>query len=254
MTTRRVSSAVLGTVLLVLAGASTALPASAQAANQVPAPGPATTWTPPDPNVVNVDGVGTWAYVAPQAPPGATQLSPGNYQYLLQFVFGVPRTRVGDIGLTTGPQGKVARLSLYPDTITGAGAASAEVAYNWSPGRFYFLYVHHLSGNDWGGWVMDWASGTWAYVGSVRTPADWGSMTKNSRTVVQWADTGGRPTDCSGFPLTDAYLYPPLTYIGESYTVSTLLFQSAVPGDCPSATEMLANGWVHYRVGAGPIG
>lgn len=220
-------------------------PASAQVFGGKGIDTPTTIWQQPGPPGDLLDGIGTWAYVAPQAPKSPAQLSPENYQYLLSFSF--PGLHLGFVGLTAGPQGHTARLSVTtnPDT-------TVEIPYDWTPGRFYFLYVHHLQGGAWAGWVMDWAAGTWAYIGTVNVPADWGLITKSSRTMVFWPGGAGRAAECTGFPRTDAYFFPPLGYSGDGYTVGTFDFHYVTPGDCSSSTEILGNDWVHYRLGADP--
>jgi hypothetical protein len=250
MTTRRVSSAVLGTVLTLLVGASTALPASAQvAATPKTQEVPSNTWRQPNPNGF-YDALGTWVYVAPQPQTGAGQLSGGNYEYPVTFVF--DHLRVGELTLATGPSGNVARVSLT-DLVNGP-TLSTQIAYDWSPGRFYFLYTQHLGGDEWGAWVMDWAAGTWTYIGSLHTPTAWGSMVNVGLTSARWAPTAARPTTCSGYARTDAYFFPTLEYVGSQYTVGTADGQSVTQGDCPSQTETLPNGWIHYRLGADPAG
>jgi hypothetical protein len=156
------------------------------------------------------------------------------------------------VSLTRGPSGSVARLSLT-DLVNGP-TVTTQIAYDWSPGRFYFLYVHHLSGDDWAAWVMDWAVGTWAYIGSLRTPTAWGNIVNVGLTSARWATTAARPSTCAGYPRTDAYFFPTLEYVGDQYAVGAASGQSVTPGDCPSQTEILPNGWVHYRLGADPAG
>lgn len=235
----------LGVSVALLLGSVAPVPASAQVFGSKGIDAPTTIWQQPGPAADLVEGLGTWVYVAPESPAGAAQLSPAAYRYALGFSF--PGLHLGDVELTSGPQGHVARLA-----ITTVPYAGVEVPYDWVPGRFYFLYVHHLQAGAWGGWVMDWAAGTWTYVGTVEVPADWGLLTKSSRTMLLWPGAAGRAADCTGYPRSDGYFYPPLGFAGGSYTVATFDFHYVTPGDCPSQTDISDNGWVHYRLGADP--
>ena len=230
---------VLATALAVL----TATPASAQV-GFVTQEVPSTIWTQPGPPGDLNDGVGTWVYVLPQAPVGPSQRA-DSYDYALSFSF-PGLGRLGFISLYTGQGGTRARLSLTE------GSATVDIPYNWSPGRFYFLYVHHLQNGHWGGWVMDWDAGVWSYIGSVQAPAGWGLLTKSSRTRVWWPGAAGTPTACSAYPRTDAYFFPTLGYTGSNFTIGTFDFHHAQEGNCPTQTEILPNSWVHYRLGADP--
>lgn len=232
MKTRRLAYVVLA----LLACVGNGLPASAQTV----APSQdvlSTSWVQTAPQNRFNDGLGTWVYVAPQASTA--------YEYPMTFVF--DHLRVGAVTLGTGANGKVARLTLR-DLVTGP-VASTEVPYDWSPGRFYFLYVHQVSADTWGAWVMDWDAGTWTYIGSVLAPAGWGQLVIGSLTSVQWSATATRPTSCTGQSATDAYFFPPLGYTGSQYTFSSLSGQNpASPGGCPAQAEILPNGWVHYHL------
>jgi len=196
------------------------------------------------------DGLGTWVYVAPQAAPSSTQGSAGNYQYPVTLVFN--HLRVGAVTLTTGSQGGIASFSLTE--LATRNTVATQIGYDWLPGRFYFLYAHHLTGDDWGAWVMDWAAATWAFIGSVQAPAGWGSLVNGSLTSVEWAATAAHPGNCAQYPRTDAYFFPVLGYQGAQFTVGTHESSSLTPGDCPSQRDILSNGWIHYRLGADPTG
>lgn len=192
-----------------------------------------------------MDGMGTWMYVAPGAATTG-QVSRDGYQYLMSFAF--QNLRIGYTGLATGPNGPVARFAMS-DLVTGEAPIGAEVAYNWSPGRFYFVYVHHLAGGTVGGWIMDWETGVWTHIGTVQPPADWGRMLRGAKTLVsRWGAVA--PADCAGYPSVDAYFFPVLGYTGSNFEVGVAIpDQQVQPADCPAQTEFLANGWVHYRLG-----
>lgn len=227
-------------VLLALVACLAAVAGQLPALAQTVAPNAdviSTGWQQPGPDVRWYDGLGTWVYVAP----GASSA----YEYPMTFVF--DHLRTGAVTLGTSATGNVARLSLH-DLVTGAVAAT-DVPYDWSAGRFYFLYVHQLSGDDWGAWVMDWDIGTWTYIGSLTARAGWGQLVNGSLTSVQWSATATPPTSCTGGPATDAYFFPPLGYTGSQFTFSSLEGQNPpAPGGCSAQAEILPNGWVHYHV------
>lgn len=221
---------------------------------EVPAGAQTSTKTQEEPNTVwghpntgqSMDGMGTWMYVAaaPAAKPG--QVSRNGYQYLMSFAF--EDLRLGYVGLATGPNGPVARIAMS-DLVTGGAPIGAEVAYNWSPGRFYFVYVQHLAGNALGAWIMDWETGVWTHIGTVDPPDHWGRMLRGAKTLVsRWG--AAAPADCAGYPVVDAYFFPVLGYTGSNFEIGVALpDQQVQPADCPSQTAFLANGWVHYRLG-----
>lgn len=217
------------------------LPALAQAAG-VTQEVPATAWFQPNyPAGVfdGYDGVGTWLYT----PPTATS----TYEYTLEFNF--KNLRQGAITVAPGSIHAIGRLSLFE--VTPGFRTSTEIRFDWYPGQFSFLYVHHLTGNDYGGWIMDWDAGTWTYIGSVTAPAGWGSLLGATGTSVSWSPTAGARVTCAGYPSTDGYFYPPLEYTGSVFTVAEPHNSNLrKTGDCPTQTEILANGWVHYHLGS----
>jgi hypothetical protein len=235
--------------LAALAALTSQLPATAQTPAGKTQEVRGRTWLQPIPDEAFNDGLGTWMYVAPEPAAGAGQLSPNDYEYVMTMVF--LNLRFGDFALATGPTGKVARLSLSEWGIRPMG--SIEVPYDWSPGRFYFLYTHHLTGPDWGAWVMDWATGVWTYVGTISTPADWGLLIKSTTATVRWAKAGPLPADCSGYPRTEAYIYPPLGYSGSQFTVPVSYSEWGDDANkCPTQSEILPNGWAQFSAGVSP--
>jgi len=76
---------------------------------------------------------------------------------------------------------------------------------------------------------------------------------RRQRSRVAAASTG-QPNGCAELPRTDAHFCPPLGYDGAHFTVGSVDGQFVTPGDCASQTEILSNGWVHYRLGADPTG
>ena len=245
MTRRRVVPIAAGMAFALLAGIFVQGPAGAQTASKTQEE-PGTIWDFPNTDLF-MDGMGTWVYVAPQPATGPGQLSRGGYQYLLSFVF--PQLRIGLVGLATGTQGPVARLAVA-DLFTDPTPIGAEISYDWSPGKFYFVYVRHLPGNTLGGWVMDWQTGVWTFIGSVHLPGDWGRMVSDGKTFVNWSADHPRPADCRGYPRTDAYFFPLLGFTGDAPEIGTFIRHHTAPGDCPTQSDRLDNGWVHHGLGA----
>ncbi len=245
MTRRRLVSVATGLALALVAGLFAQLPAAAQAA---PAHQSATTgWEIPGYEAGGVkDGMGTWLYVLPQAAAGPGQVSRDGYQYQVTALF--EGLRFARIGVRTGAQGPVAHLEIQ-DAGLGTPKFVAEVPYNWSPGRFYFVYTKVLANGDIAGWIMDWATGVWTYIGSLHPLANWGGMVSWSITSVEWAPGRTPPVECSGYPRTDAYFFPPLGYSGATFQIGTF-DNHRQDGTCPAPAEILENGWVHYQLGA----
>jgi hypothetical protein len=233
--------------LVVTAGLFAEVPAGADAAPKT-LQMPTTGWGHPASGQW-LDGMGTWLYVLPQAATGPGQLSRDGYQYQMTFVF--DHLRIGSIGVGHGPNGPVAQLEIK-NLFTGA-PASAEIAYNWSPGHFYFAYTQRLANGDIAGWILDWDKGAWAYIGTVHPLVDWGKMVSVGTTSVKWAAGRTAPAACSGYPRTDAYFYPVLGYIGSSFEIGAFGGHEVEAGDCQvPVPDILDTGWVHYRLGADP--
>jgi hypothetical protein len=251
MTHRRFVTTAAGIALAVLVAGFGALPASAVAV-QPTQDVPSSTWIQPDPGQQFEDGVGTFIFVAAEAPTGAGQLPASNYEYLLTFEF--DHLRFGNVGLATGPGGTVARLALEPDIYSGTAGTSVEISYPWLPGHFYFVYAAHLGGDLWGASILDWSTGVWSYIGAVQAPPGWGTLVPASITKVRWAPDAPRPATCAGYPRTDAYFFTPLGVTGSVITEASLYGHFPTSGDCASQTDMLTDTWVHYRLGADPTG
>ena len=246
MTRRRFVLQAAGGALAVLAGLFAQLPAEGQTATKTQQL-PSTEWgfRHPGPGKY-MDGMGTWLYVLPQEAAGPSQLSRDGYQYQVTFIF--EQLRHGRIGVGTGPHNPVAQLEIE-DVFAGGPKIVAEVAYDWSPGRFYFVYTQLLANGEVAGWIMDWETGVWTYIGSVDPPVDWGRMVSAGRTSVKWASGRAAPADCSGYPRTDAYFFPGLGYTGTAFEIGMFGHHHLEDGDCPARAEILDNGWVHYQLG-----
>lgn len=242
MTRRRNLRAAIAMAVAVTTGFLAPMPAKAQVVGLTHEE-PNTRWSYPGPGQF-LDAVGTFLYVVPQPPPAPNGHTRDGYEYKMTFVFA--GLKVGYVSLATTVNGPVARLKLI-DLVSDAAPSVAEVAYDWSPGRFYFLYTQRLATGAYGAWVMDWETSVWTYIGSL-TPPGWGGIVDVGLTSVAWS--GERPVStCSFFPRTDAYFYPVLGYTGSTFEVGVADLQFVHAGDCPSQTEMLGNGWVHYRLG-----
>lgn len=246
MTRRRLASVAACLAFAMTGGLFTQLPAGAVTVGKTQQM-PTTGWTHPAGGQW-LDGMGTWLYVLPQPATGPGQLSRDGYQYQTTFVF--DQLRIGSIGVGNGANGLVAQLEIK-DLFTGAPIAT-EIAYNWSPGHFYFVYAQRLANGDIAGWILDWDKGAWSYIGTVHPLVDWGKMVSLGTTSTRWAVGRAAPADCSGYPRTDAYFFPVLGYTGSSFEIGTFNSHSVEPGNCPAQAEILDNGWVHYRLGADP--
>jgi hypothetical protein len=244
----------MGAALALLGTVSTQLPAGAQTATTKTQQAAETSWAQPTWEHLNdasgtpppaITSMGTWVYVAPSTPaPG--QLSIRGYQYLIDGIF--DQLRFAYAGLATRDDGtRVARLALY-DAPAQTLPTGAEVVYDWSPGRFYFIYMAHLPDGNMAAWVMDWATGVWTYVGSVPVPVAWGPLLPAGQTLVNW-NNGAQPAECSGYPRTDAYFFPLLMWVGSEYKFATGFDNPLAAADCPSHRETLGNNWVHYTLG-----
>jgi len=243
MTRGRFVATAAGVALAALAGLLAPLPAAAQTATKTQQQ-PYTEWGYQASGPTRT-GMGTWLYVLPQPAARPGQLPREGYRYELTFIF--QRLRLGTIGIGTGPNGPVAQLEIQ-DVAAGGPKIVAEVAYDWSPGRFYFVYTQLLPNGDAAGWIMDWERAVWTYIGSVHPPVDWGKMVDASFTSAKWAGPAVA-ADCSGYPRSDAYFFPVLAYTGTTFEIGTFFDDRHWDGDCPAGANILDNGWVHYQLG-----
>jgi hypothetical protein len=74
-------------------------------------------------------------------------------------------------------------------------------------------------------------------------------MVPGGETLVNW-NNGAQPSDCSGYPRTDAYFFPLLIWAGSEYRIGAATHEGTYRGECPSHRETLGNDWVHYTLGA----
>jgi hypothetical protein len=207
-----------------------------------------------------LDGVGQWIYVAPIPPPGPTQVPPTGYVYGPSFVVADQVNgddREGTVGLSTDDQGPIAGIQVnFTDAVT--------IRYDWSPGKFYFLFAHHVGGGDWGGWVFDHAASSWTFIGSTPSFPAGQKLRQYSGDVVRGAEGSTVPAfhrggsspvegECSAFPRVDAYYYPMVAYRGSDFALSTLDLSRSSFGNCLTETTF-EQGWAHFRVGSLPAG
>lgn len=221
--------------------------------------GPATAQTPPptqqvpisswvQPGSGNLDGLGAFVYVAPPAP-GATQGSPGGYEYHLRFDLEDRSLGILVLGHKDGQ--RVAGFAIVPHTLT----VTAPAPFQWNYGQIYYLLTYRLSATEWGAWIYDWSAASWSLIGVQTVPATAGRMLPTSNTSVQYqgnppptpaaADT----STCAFYPRVDAFFYAPMGWRGEAITNATLLNNSTSAGAC-AVTISTEHGWQHYTVGA----
>ncbi len=237
--------------ILALALATAALnpfPAGAQTVTRRQAL-PTASWTATMPSAERPVAIGQWVYVAP-IPAAPKQLSSTSYLYGSTFF---PTGERGLIGLSRDAGGPIAGIQ-----VEGATAKRATIRYNWSPGTFYYLLAYDLGDRQWGGWVYDYTSTVWTFIGSVQTDAP-GVLSKLSVTGVSGAQ--GVPSaafgqegptvalPCSAFHRVDAYYYSPIVYSETTAVVSTVASTNPFPGDCPT-TVVMESGWVHFTLGS----
>lgn len=228
--------------ILVLATlASSVGPATAQVAP--PAQDiPRSVWV--QPGTGNLDGIGTFLYVAPPAP-GPTQASPFGYEYTLLFT------------LEGGANGLVAVGYKNGQRVTGfvmPGNATIITPYNWAYGHIYYLLTYRLSPTLWGAWIYDWTAGTWSLIGTQTVAESVGRMLPTSYTSVDWwTDSvpapAADPSTCAYYPRIDAFWFAPMGWRGDVITNATLQGNPTISRQC-SSTVTTENGWQHYTLGA----
>jgi len=202
---------------------------------------PLTLWTYP---TTALDGVGAWVvpFNEPTAAPG--QMDP-SYLYSHSFWFSDVRAS-GTVSLGTGAVGKTASMTI---TRPNGTTDRAQVAYPWVAGRAYFLFVYHLGGGRWGGWVIDGTTGVWTSVGALTVSPAHTTLYPASVTHVSW--TGPATGDCAAYPLADTLVLPTYGYSGGIPRTASLAPAATSAADCPTTT-VNGPGWVYYVVGSSP--
>ena len=160
----------------------------------------------------------------------------------------------GTVGLSTDAQRPIAGIDL---NWTGQ---LVTIRYDWSPGKFYYLFVHHLGDARWGGWVFDHAASAWTFIGSVQANLSGQQLRPWTGTAVLGAEGANIPAfqrlpmppltgTCESFPRVDAYFYPMVVYRGTDFAVSTLDMSRPSIGECATETTF-EQGWAHFRLGS----
>lgn len=189
------------------------------------------------------DGTATWIGIMKDPAAESGQLQPA---YSYDEVFGFESSSaIGIVGLLTLSGQKYAFFSVIAPDGTPHSVA---VPFNWQKNRFYLPLVYRLGPGSWGAWVYDYSAGSWVSVGALSVPTSWGKLAPWSLTTVLWHGPSG--TSCSAYPSLDAFLYPPLGYIGSDATVASGTSTGTFAGDCPTTISTELPPWHRYRVGS----
>ncbi|MFP5316702.1 MAG: YncE family protein [Acidimicrobiia bacterium] len=186
---------------------------------------PSTTWSvwSSPAGAPGVDGLGTWVGIA-DAPGGS---------YLFGMHVGFTATsQFGFVGLAGPPGARYAVFSL------DGHARSARL--EWSPGRFYFLYVWRTAPDEWAAAVYDASAGAWVVLAPVKVGPGWGALAPGAITTASWY--GARAPSCAGYPRADVFFYAP--------SGTTLTGTGRTAADCPAEATDAGNGWSRHRMGA----
>jgi len=194
------------------------------------------------PTTTALDGVGTWVDTVNEPAASAGQVPP-EYLYGHSFRF-TASAASGVVGLVTGPAGKSAVLSIVgPD---GAGY-NAGIAFNWSAGHLYYLFVYGVAPGVWAAFVHDYSSADWTPIGSLTLPPAWGKLSSTTTTTAAWY--GAAAPACSAYPRADVIFSPPVGYVGSAATLATSAGTATTTGDCPTETSVEFGVWARYRLG-----
>ncbi|MEW6152470.1 MAG: Ig-like domain-containing protein [Actinomycetota bacterium] len=215
-----------------------------------------TTTTPPLPAVLGtpysswmqpsstaLDGIGTWVIPA-NAPAAAAGQVPAAYVYGLTVKF-TASTAQGMIGLSTGPSGKAALLTV---NAAGGQPQTRAVPLAWTANRAYFLYFHDLGGGQWGGWAFDQTASKWTTIGTVSLPSSWGRVAPTSVTSVGW--WGQMAPSCAAYPRADVYFHRPTGYVGGNASALELTGHFTGPGSCAGQAATGPPGWARNQTGS----
>jgi len=206
-----------------------------------PPQAPYSSWT--QPASTPLDGLGTWMAVGntPTASPGQ---SPPAYLYAHHFSF-ANSPAIGAIALVTSPGGRAAMFTVAAPDGT---PHTVVIPFNWSSGHFYYSLVHRLGPGSWGGWMYDYSSGVWTFVGRLNLPGEWGKLSPATMTMALWI--GSTAPTCSEYPRADVYFSPPVGYAGTSVSTAPVGTTKQTPGACAASTSVEAGTWIRYLLGA----
>ena len=202
---------------------------------------PYSVWTQASPALL--DGTGTWLATLNDPVPAAGQQSP-DYLYGLSFGFASGAAR-GVVGLSTGPAGKTAVLS-----VTGpvAGPQTVSIPFPWTAGRFYYLFVHQYGAGTWGALVYDLTANRWTVIGALSVPPEWGQLSPT--TITALFSLGPPAATCGAYPRADLFMHAPTAYVGSATSDATLFQGGTTDGTCAGGHVVSGGGWIRYVAGA----
>lgn len=189
-----------------------------------------------------LDGMGTWLATVNDPTARAGQLAP-DYLYGVSFGFASSSAR-GVLGLTTGPAGKTAVLTLSGPT---GVPQSVSVPYPWTANGFYFLYVQQFGPDVWGALVYDLAADTWTPIGGLGVPPGWGKLSPTAVTAVWWM--GAPAATCAAYPRADVVVRSPTGFVGGTASDQAFVQGGTTAGVCRSEHAAGPPGWFLYRTG-----
>ena len=201
---------------------------------------PHSVWTQASPSPL--DGMGMWVATVNDPTAKAGQLAP-DYLYGLSFGFASSTAR-GVLGLTTGPAGKTAVLTLSGPTGT---PQTVSVAYPWTANGFYYLYVQQFGPNVWGALVYDLAADTWTPSGGLGVPAGWGKLSPTAVTATWWMDAPA--ATCAAYPRADVVVRSPTGFVGGTASDLAFVQGGTTAGACRSEHAAGPPSWYLYRTG-----
>jgi len=195
------------------------------------------------PATTPLDGLGTWIAVGNEPTASDGQLPPQYlYGHSIRFT---DASATGVIGLATGSAGK---LALFSATGPDGTAYNTGIAFDWSAGGFYYLFVHEVGPGLWGAQVYDYTADTWTAIGVLNLPVGWGSLSPVSMTMAIWY--GPTAQACTAYPRADVSFSPPVGYVGWVSSTANLSTTAMMAGDCPAETSVEAEVWARYRLGS----
>jgi hypothetical protein len=186
--------------------------------------------------------MGTWVATINNPTARAGQLAP-NYLYGVSFGFAGSPVR-GTLGLTTGPAGKTAVLSVSGPLVA---TQNVTVPFPWTASGFYFLYMQQFGPGVWGALVYDLNANTWTPIGSIVVPEGWGKLSPTAVTTTAWL--GSPAVACSAYPAADVVVHAPTGFRAGGATDAAYIGGGTIDGTCRSDQLQASPGWYLYRTG-----
>ena len=201
---------------------------------------PYSVWTQASP--APLDGMGTWMATISDPTARAGQLAP-NYLYGLSFGFASSNAR-GVLGLTTGPEGKTAVMSVSGPT---GAPQRVTIPFAWRTNGFYYLFVHEYAPGTWGASVYDYTANTWTPIGALNLPLSWGKLSPTTITAQWWMDAPA--ATCGAYPRADVVVHAPNGFVGGATSDQRFVQGGTSEGTRASQHTASAPGWFQYGTG-----